>query len=299
MDVSIIIGTYNRCDSLAISVQSLINMHAPDGITWELIVVDNNSGDKTRELIDNLKLDSKADIKYILEKRQGLSFARNRGIEESKGEIIAFIDDDCIVDHHWLTCLIHEFQSDPALSGIGGRVELYDERDKPVTIMTSTERRLFSSAGQLFSFMHGCNMAFKRNVFQETGRFDIRLGPGTKILAAEDADFIYSVYKGGFKMLYCPDLCVYHNHGRRLDIQVAALLKGYTIGRGALYCKHIFKGDSEMLKMAYWEISALIKAVLKCSYDNKARQKTFQYLRNLFVGGYYYSILRQGSGSLT
>lgn len=294
MDISIIIGTYNRCDSLIKSVRSVILMHVPDGVTWELIVVDNNSADKTGELIGDLRRNTTVDMRYVLEERQGLSYARNRGIEESKGRIIAFLDDDCIVDPGWLSRLVNEFHADPELCGIGGRVELYDERDKPVTIMTSRDRRLFTSAGQLFSFMHGCNMAFDRKVFENTGGFDVRLGPGTKILAAEDADFIYRVYKSGFKMLYCPELLVYHNHGRRLDAQVAALLRGYTIGRGAFYSKHIVQGDSVMLKMAYWELSALLKAVLKGSYGNWTRQKTLNYLRDLFVGGYYYTFFRQG-----
>jgi len=293
MDISVIIGTYNRCESLIKSVRSIILMHVPDGVSWELIVVDNNSTDKTREQVSNLGRNTTVDMHYVLEERQGLSYARNRGIEESKGKIIAFLDDDCIVDPYWLSRLVNEFHADPELHGIGGRVELYDKRDKPVTIMTSRDRRLFTSAGQLFSFMHGCNMAFVRTVFENTGVFDIRLGPGTKILAAEDADFIYRVYKSGFKMLYCPELLVYHNHGRRLDAQVATLLRGYTIGRGAFYSKHIVQGDSVMLKMAYWELSALLKAVLKGSYGNWTRPKTVNYLRDLFVGGCYYTFFRQ------
>ena len=294
MDVSVIIGTYNRCDILLASLRHIVTMDVPDDITWELLVVDNNSSDMTRELVHNLKTESGADINYLFEKRQGLSYARNRGIEESHGRIIAFLDDDCIVDPGWLSCLVHEFRSDPVLSGIGGRVELFDERDKPVTLMTSMERRLFSS-GQLFSFMHGCNMAFDRNVFQKIGGFDVRLGPGTKIAAAEDADLIYRVYKSGFRMLYCPDLCVYHNHGRRLDSQVASLLKGYTRGRGAFYFKHIVKGDAGVLKIAYWQLSALINTVIRSSNGEKTRWETIRYLQDLLVGGYYYLAFCQGS----
>lgn len=288
MDASIVIGTFNRCDTLMKSVQSVLSMHIPDGITWELIVVDNNSSDKTGELINSLKAESAADIKYVLEKRQGLSYARNRGIEESKGGIVAFLDDDCIVDHYWLACMVHEFRSDPELSAIGGRVELFDVRDKPVTIMTSTERRMFSSAGQLFSFMHGCNMAFDRYVFQKIGCFDIRLGAGTKVFAAEDTDFFYRVYKNSFRMLYCPELLVYHNHGRRLDAQVSALLRGYAAGRGAFYCKHFVKGDSILLKMTYWEVSALLESIVRGPDNGKTRKDIMNYLWNMFVGACRY-----------
>lgn len=288
MDISIIIGTYNRCESLFNTIQSITNMHLPDGIICELIVVDNNSSDETRAVVEYHKANSPFEIRYLMEKKQGVSHAKNLGISESKGEIIAFIDDDCILDFSWLTCLLKEFQSDPELSGIGGRVELFDVRDKPVTILTSRDRSIFSSAGQLFSFIHGCNMAFHRNVFQKTGCFDVNLGPGTKVLAAEDSDIIYRVHKCGFKMLYCPEVFVYHNHGRRTDEQVVTLMNGYMTGRGAFYLKHILKGDRKMLKMAYWELCGLKRTISNKSLAMESKYDPRELMRNLLAGAWCY-----------
>jgi hypothetical protein len=121
------------------------------------------------------------------------------------------------------------------------------------------------------------------------------------VLAAEDTDFIYRVYTSGFRMLYCPDLCVYHNHGRRLDVQVSDLLKGYAIGRGAFYCKHIITGDSTLLKMAYWELSAISNSLIRGSNSGKSRQDTLKYVWNMFVGACRYlpSFCRAGSAFST
>ena len=73
-----------------------------EGISWELIVVDNNSKDKTRALCEEYKKDAPWHTKYTFEEKQGLSQARNRGIQHAQGKIVAFIDDDVVVDKYWL-----------------------------------------------------------------------------------------------------------------------------------------------------------------------------------------------------
>lgn len=289
MDLSIIICSHNRATDLKIAMQSLTAMHLPDNMQCEVIIVDNNSTDNTKEIVENQILHCPLNIRYVFEPQQGLSNARNRGVEEARGAIIAFTDDDCIADTYWLTNLVNEFQADTALDGIGGRVELFDIRDKPVTIMTSMERATFETLGQLFSFLHGCNMAFRREVFQEVGCFDNKLGAGTKISSAEDSDFIYRVYKNGFKIIYSPDVLVYHNHGRRTDEQVAKLKRGYTIGKGAFYCKHMYKRDIKILKMAYWEVSALLRIIMNCMRNSTASHKALQQIGDMFIGAYYFS----------
>jgi GT2 family glycosyltransferase len=283
-DVSIIVCTYNRCDSLKMLMDSLEGLKDVSAVSWELIVVDNNSTDQTRVVVDGVVKAGCANVKYLFEVRRGKSFALNTGISAAKGEIIAFLDDDCIVTPGWLACLAKEFRNNPECAGIGGRVELYDSRDRPVTIRTSKKKQAFSSSGQLFSLIPGCNMAFIRTVFHQAGNFDVRFGPGTLIASAEDADFIYRVYKLGLPMLYCPDVVIYHNHGRRTDSQVAMLSKLYTIGRGSFYCKHILKGDFEILKMAYWEITTLMRNLSGSPRDRESRHKSREYLRNLFTG---------------
>lgn len=286
--VSIIVCTCNRCENLGRFLESLAGLEVSPDVAWEIIVVDNNSTDRTWSVTAGFAGNGRLNIRYLFEGRQGKSHALNTGIRGANGEIVAFIDDDCIVDPHWMTHLVAEFRADPALAGIGGRVELFDVRDKPVTIRTLKERVLFVSSGQLFNLIPGCNMAFARGVFRKAGDFDVRFGPGAEIVSTEDSDFIYRVYRAGFRMLYCPDVCVYHNHGRRTETQVALLEKGYVTGRGAFYLKHILKGDMEVLKMAYWEIAALMRNISGDPHDGGARRKSGEHLRDLLAGSCRY-----------
>ena len=287
MKISVIICTCNGSERLKVALESLRNMEVASDIQWELLVVDNNSSDDTSEVIQNFARTSGLDVKYLFEGNQGLSHARNRGLMNASGEIIAFTDDDCIVDKSWITSILKEFTSDKALSGLGGRVELYNKNDRPVTIRTFRDRVLFSSPNQLFNLLPGCNMGFVREVFDDVGMFDPNFGAGTKIASAEDSDFFYRAYRKGFKMIYSPDVLVYHNHGRRTDSQVRALNRGYVIGRGAFYCKHILRGDPVVMKLAYREISLQIKRLIKNLYRNESIGKEMRLLRFIITGALY------------
>jgi GT2 family glycosyltransferase len=262
MRVSVILCTYNRSESLRRALESVESLIIPEAVTWEVIVVDNNSTDDTRNTIEEFRRKSILPLRYLFEKGRGKSYALNSGIKAAEGDIVALTDDDCIVDERWLASVVREFQSDPSLSVVGGRVELYDKSDRPVSIRTFRDRITLGSTAQLFSLIPGCNMAVRRAVFGKVGEFDVGFGPGTAIVV-DDVDFVFRAFKHGLKIVYSPDVLLYHNHGRRTDEQVRALNRSYVIGRGGFYCKHILVGDRDVLKMAYWEIGSLIKASFK------------------------------------
>ncbi len=285
MRISVIIATYNRSYNLRQALQSLEEMIVPEDLLWELIIIDNNSSDNTKEVFNEFCQRNKLPLKYIFEGCQGKSFALNTGITKAEGDILAITDDDCIVDRNWLISMLKEFNSDPDLSGLGGRAELYNKEDKPVSIRTSKERKMFSSHDQLFSLIPGCNMAFTRKVFNVVKGFDPSLGPGTRIGAiADDPDFIYRVYKKGFKILYSPDVLVYHNHGRKTEEEVQSLNRKYVIGRGAFYCKHILKGDKDILLMACREMYSILTSLLKNLLKGKPMKKNRRLFINLMTG---------------
>jgi GT2 family glycosyltransferase len=106
-------------------------------------------------------------------------------------------------------------------------------------------------------------MIFSRKVFDEVGVFDTDFGAGARFSSAEDSDFLYRVYKLGLKIIYSPEVLIYHNHGRRHDEQIKMLNHSYAFGRGAFYCKHIFTGDKDILKLAYSEFLSLTKGIIK------------------------------------
>jgi GT2 family glycosyltransferase len=286
--VSIIICTRNRANGLKECLGYFRGLEIPGDAQVELLVVDNGSTDETEEVVAQFGLEADFPVRYLRETRTGLGHARNTGIRAARGGILAFTDDDCFVEPLWLKHMLDEFRSDPELRGLGGRVELFDPRDRPVTLLTSTERCEFLSANQIFSFVYGCNMAFDSNVFRQAGTFDARFGAGTRIASAEDSDFIYRVYKAGFRMAYCPDMCVYHNHGRRTDLQVARLDKGYAIGRGAFYCKYIIGRDRDILMICYWEVAALMRTIRSSLRSGKPAGTPLRGLRDLATGACYY-----------
>jgi GT2 family glycosyltransferase len=238
-------------------------MSVPPEVAWELIVVDNNSSDATKAVVAEFAQASGLRVRYVFEARQGLAHARNRGVSAARGEILAFTDDDCLVAPNWLAAIVAEFSSDLELAGIGGRVLLYDEHDLATRTRLYHERVRFSSPRQVFKLIPGCNMAFTRQAFGVIGGFDPQLGAGTIFFSAEDSDFLYRIYKQGFKMIHAPEVLVYHNHGRRAAAQIQSLRQGYLIGRGAFYCKHILQGDGDILKLAYRELSKRTKRLIK------------------------------------
>lgn len=293
MRISIIVASHNRSESLIRFLQNLLHQVDPGGAEWEVLIIDNNSTDSTKVVCEPFVLCHPQKFRYIFEAKQGKSLALNSAIHEARGDVLVFTDDDCIPDPGWVGAIVHEFASDPSLFVLGGRVELYCKEDRPITIRTYMERILFCSLDQLFSLIPGCNMAIRRDVFDAVGDFDPLLGPGTKVEAAEDIEFLYRVFKKGFKIVYCPDVLVYHNHGRRTDAQVQALNHKYVVGRGAFYCKYILKADLSVLKMAYWEISSLISGLLKERFSGEDAQKQKTLLRDLLIGAVYIpSVLR-------
>jgi len=287
MLISVILCTSNRANSLKSALKSLGALSTPAALFWELIIVDNNSSDETKAVIDDFMLTAKFPVKYVFENRQGVSWAQNTGIQETRGDIVAFTHDDCLVDPFWLTSLFQEFTADPSVSGVGGRVELYNKDDRPITIRTQREKILLTSVSQIFSLIIGCNMAFTRQVFDTIGLFDPHFGPGTKIASADDSDFLYRALKGKFKILYSPDVLVYHNHGRRTDAQVQAVMRGYLIGRGAFYCKYILRGDRDVFKLACHEIFSHTRNLVKNLCARRATERERRCLYALALGAMY------------
>src|ERR1700753_287852 len=121
MKISVILCTYNRCQSLGTALESVAASQMRDGTSWEVLVVDNNSKDQTREVVAQASARHPGRFRYYFEPKQGKSNALNAGIREAQGEILAFMDDDVEVDVQWLQKLTDIFD-DQQWAGVGGRV---------------------------------------------------------------------------------------------------------------------------------------------------------------------------------
>ena len=111
MKISVILCTYNRCQSLAKALESLAVSIVPESIEWEVLVVDNNSKDRTSDVVQDFSSRYAGRFRYVSEPQQGKSFALNTGVREARGDVLAFVDDDVTVEPTWLhnlTSALHD-----------------------------------------------------------------------------------------------------------------------------------------------------------------------------------------------
>jgi glycosyltransferase involved in cell wall biosynthesis len=261
--ISVVVCTRDRAARLDRMLRSLHEMATPAALEWEVLVVDNGSRDGTRDVVKAFARRAKMPTRYLFEKRRGLSRARNAGVRAARGDVVAFTDDDCLVDSQWVARIDAEFRADVELGIVGGRVELHDPGDAPVSVRVHRERVLVKSFPDIAAFMIGCNMSCRRCLLDEVGDFDTRLGAGTSTPSAEDWDFLYRSHKAGAKIVFSPDVLVFHDHGRRSEAQVESLKRGYVIGRWAFYCKHAARFDREVATIAARDFAQLVEDLVR------------------------------------
>ena len=121
MDVSVVISTYNGAASLPGALESILDQDA-DGVSYEVIVVDNNSHDNTKAVIESYVASSDGRVRYVFEPQQGVSYGRNAGIAKATAPIIAFFDDDVRVASDWIRTLKRALDDHPDVDFVGGKV---------------------------------------------------------------------------------------------------------------------------------------------------------------------------------
>jgi glucosyl-dolichyl phosphate glucuronosyltransferase len=216
--ISVLVCTYNRAQKLTETLNSIIAQSLPDSHTWEALVVDNNSSDQTRQVVEGLQRQFPDRIRYVFEPKQGISNARNTAIRESRGEILSFIDDDEIADSNWLRNLTEHLHGGEWV-GAGGRVLPPSDFVPPGWLQTKgllvsgplATFDLGEKAGQLSEPPFGANMAFRREVFDKLGLFRTDLGrTGKNLISNEDTEFGRRMLAAGMRLRYEPSALTYH-----------------------------------------------------------------------------------------
>ena len=128
--VSVVIGTYNRAHLLAGTLGALAAQEVPPSLDWEIVVVDNNSTDSTAQAVAAFAPTTTVPVRYVFEPRQGISHARNRGIREAQGSILAFTDDDVLPAPDWISAVASAMERWDA-HGVGGRILPRWETERP------------------------------------------------------------------------------------------------------------------------------------------------------------------------
>jgi len=210
--VSIIICTYNRSELLVGALESLINQRINKSL-YEIIIVDNNSTDKTKEIID--KYLAEANIRYILEPKQGLSHARNTGFRNAKADYAAYIDDDAKADEHWLENIVKTIEEiKPDI--LGGPIYPFYLTKKPkwfkdkYEIRSNGDRPKYLMAGEYIS---GSNIIVRKKLLKLFGGFDPKIGMcGNKLSYGEETNLIIKAREKieNLKIYYVPEILIYH-----------------------------------------------------------------------------------------
>jgi glycosyltransferase involved in cell wall biosynthesis len=217
--VKVILCTYNRCQSLSKALQSVAASEMPNSIVWEVLVVDNNSRDQTREVVEGFARRYPGRFRYLFEPKPGKSHALNAGIREAYGDILAFIDDDVTVEKNWLHNLTAALDGHP-WAGAGGRI-LPDRAFAPPPWLPLDGPNNMGGILALFDLgdepielsqpPFGTNMAFQKKMFEKHGGFRLDLGPrpGSE-LRNEDTEFGRRLLSAGERLRYEPSATVYH-----------------------------------------------------------------------------------------
>jgi len=203
---------------------------------FELIVVDQSEGDEVEALCRGF---SDLHITHTRTPRVGVSRARNLGIPAARGEIIAVPDDDCEYPEDLLARVDEYLRSRPDVDGVSGI-----SRDKVTGDITVAP---FDLGGGMVSLKNlwrrhtSASMFLRRAAWEKVGLFDEQLGVGSRFGSSEDTDFLLRVLRGGFRIAYCPEICVYHpNPVACFDARAVARAYSYGLGLGAVLRKHIF-----------------------------------------------------------
>lgn len=221
--ISIIVATYNRAQQLLGTLESLVQQDLP-AAEWECIVVDNNSKDDTQALFAEFaEANREFNLRIVREERQGLSFARNRGVEESRGKIIAIIDDDETVNEEFARGYLELFDKYEIAVAAGGRVVPSYPSGRPSWLSHFTEVPIANPTDWgdgIRKFPKGCipaggNMAFRREILLKYGGFDTSLGRvGGKLTGGEESDLFERLANDGVEFWYAPNSIIYHIIGK-------------------------------------------------------------------------------------
>ena len=250
MDLSVVIGTYNRSGSLRRTLAALSGQQTAPRLTWEIVVVDNNSTDDTRAVVDAFSRACSVRVRYVFEPRQGVSHARNTGIRTAEGDILAFTDDDCRPEPTWVQAVVDCMLRHRA-DGLGGRI--LPEWSSPPPAWLATEQHLWTTLAMLDDSairrvelgpwqrehgfrVWGANMAFRRSAFDAGRVFDPRIGGiGKKKYSHEDIRLVRQVVEAGKVVMYDPMPTVHHWVGPERMRKAFFRRHSFYYGEGAAF----------------------------------------------------------------
>lgn len=219
MRLDVVIPTYNRSEMLRRTLDSLLAARVPDGLNILVTVVDNNSKDRTREVVEGYKDGFSGRLNYVFEARQGRSHALNAGITSTTGDLVGMIDDDEEVEQHWyerihsaFTRMRVDFIGGPYVPRWGAEPPAWLPRDYLGVIGWVDGGNVEVEYGESYpGILMGGNAVISRAILERVGLYAGSLSrTGNRLLAGEDEDMYHRLLAAGARGFYLPDLIIYH-----------------------------------------------------------------------------------------
>jgi GT2 family glycosyltransferase len=241
LSVVVVIPTRNRGSMIEDCLRSVMALDRRD---TTILIIDQSSDDETRHTVEAVAGgDSRVTI--IHSDRIGVSEARNLALELTNADVIAFADDDCVVEAGWLDALLREF-ADPRVVGVYGRIVppgFTTRNGTEIVFKESRLRQVFEGRVPPWYVGHGASRALRRTALVDIGGFDVHLGPGGSLCAAEDLDSAYRLLVAGGRLVYTGSAVSYHKDWRDWAAR-RRRERAYGIGAGAVFMKHLRCGDA-------------------------------------------------------
>ncbi|HVC43585.1 MAG TPA: glycosyltransferase family A protein [Candidatus Binataceae bacterium] len=242
--LTVAVPTHNRAARLAETLASIAALSFPDGIVPECLIIDNNSTDDTRGAVEGFARHAPIDVRYVLEPRQGSSYARNRAIAEARGRFILFIDDDAIADPDWAIEMLAELerrQLDAACGLVVPRWEAPPPRwlgpSIYIRLAVHDQAALAAASPDDRDSIHNyysANAGFRRETFDLFGGFREDLGVvGTNPISGEDTELFQRIMVSGGAIGFAQRARVQHIIGRERMTRRYMRRKSFAFGFGS------------------------------------------------------------------
>jgi GT2 family glycosyltransferase len=223
--VSVVVCSYNGGKTLDACLRSLLELDYPD---YEVILVDDGSTDDTRAIAARYA----PSVRTVRQENQGLSVARNVGLREAAGEVIAYTDSDCVADPDWLTLFVHQLETTGAAAVGGPNLSPEDGRVAACVAASPGQPAHVLESDQVAEHVPGCNMAFRREALEAINGFD----PVYR-KAGDDVDVCWRLQQAGMWITYAPGAFVWH-HRRQTPLAYLKQQAGYGEAEALLRFKH-------------------------------------------------------------
>ncbi len=291
--ISVVVCAYNAAAFLSDCIDSVMEQITPTD-QYEVLLIDNNSEDNSRDVIRDLKEAYGSRLKVLTELRPGLSAARNRALAEADSQLIAFVDADAIVEPNWLSSLLAAFDAHPSAAVVGGRIEVQWDAPKPVW----WDHRLDEAMGHFSphdkhcvllypQFPYGGNFAVRADAVRAVGNFEVKLGrKGEKLLAGEEGELCLRLVKAKWEIHYTPAAVIHHRATAGRLTRRFILRRAFNHGRSQYLLESLHSFESGL----YLSWPGMLWSFVRNGFRLNWNMPYFKFI--LFRVGYQYQRLR-------